>query len=316
MGIKDFIDGFTAELSSLKWYDSREIKTMATYLLREIASIEPYKIIVSPELELEPEAMRILLQITGQMSEGCPMQYALGYEYFCGHKFNVKEGVLIPRPETEELVGLIAGEAISASGTQGNTASGQMKILDICTGSGCIAWSLAAALPKSRVWGCDISDEALEIARSQEILQKERDGRVSFFKCDILGGNASDVVINGCGADEMGGVAGGFDVIVSNPPYVCENEKGQMRPNVLDFEPSLALFVPDDNPLLFYKRISELSTLLLKEGGRLYFETNEQFAGEVVRYMGSCGFVGCRVVRDMFGKERMVCGVKKCGNGE
>lgn len=289
MDIKAFTESFSASLSSLGWYDAREIRTMAAYILKEVAGIESYKIIVSPEQELGQTVSAILQDITAQMVKGRPLQYVLGYEYFCGYKFNVSEGVLIPRPETEEIVRHVIREAEAAM------AGRNLKILDICTGSGCIAWSLAAALPESQVWGCDISEKALDIAKSQNSGEGTI-GRVHFLRCDILAADALDIL----------SMAGKFDIVVSNPPYVCEGERGQMRPNVLDFEPEEALFVPDDEPLLFYERIAELSGRVLKEGGSLYFEVNEKFGAEVASMLGRSGFSGCEVVKDMFGKERMV----------
>lgn len=302
MNIKGYIDHFTESLSQLGWYDAREIRSMATYILKEVASIESYKIIVSPEYELGEEVSSRLQQITHQMATGRPMQYVLGYEYFCSHKFNVAEGVLIPRPETEELVRMVVDEAgvhVAAPGTDGDSR----KILDICTGSGCIAWSIAAALPGSRVWGCDISEDALKIAQSQNVKGVEH-GAVNFFKCDVLGADALSVISSVVNSSANGK----FDVIVSNPPYVCNEEKKLMRSNVLDFEPHLALFVPDEDPLLFYRRIAELSAQLLKEGGMLYFEVNERFAHETADQMASWGFKDCGVITDFFGKERMVRG--------
>jgi len=287
--IKAFTESFSASLSSLGWYDAREIRTMAAYILKEVAGIESYKIIVSPEQELGQTVSAILQDITAQMAKGRPLQYVLGYEYFCGDKFNVSEGVLIPRPETEEIVRYVIAEA------EVNGLDGDMRILDLCTGSGCIAWSLAAALPESQVWGCDISEKALDIAKSQKI-EDEVAGRVNFFRCDLLAADALETIAK----------VGKFDIVVSNPPYVCEGERSQMRPNVLDFEPEEALFVSDDEPLLFYERIAELSEGVLKEGGRLYFEVNERFGAEVASMLGRNGFSGCEVVKDMFGKERMV----------
>ena len=296
MNIKGYIEQFTESLLQLGWYDSREIRSMATYILKEVASIESYKIIVSPELELGEEVSSRLQQIIQQMATGRPMQYVLGYEYFCSHRFNVAEGVLIPRPETEELVRLVAEDATVAA--NGSAANSPLQVLDICTGSGCIAWSVAAALPGSRVWGCDISDAALQIAQSQSV-DGVQHGSVQFFKCDVLSEDALSVI----------GAAGGkFDVIVSNPPYVCNEEKKLMRSNVLDFEPHLALFVPDEDPLLFYRRIAELSGHLLKEGGMLYFEVNERFAHETADQMTGLRFRNCEVITDFFGKERMVRG--------
>ena len=289
MDIKAFTESFSASLSSLGWYDAREIRTMAAYILKEVAGIESYKIIVSPEQELGQTVSAILQDITAQMAKGRPVQYVLGYEYFCGDKFNVSEGVLIPRPETEEIVRYVIAEA------EVNALGGDMRILDLCTGSGCIAWSLARALPGSHVWGCDISERALDIAKSQKIEDEVAD-RVNFFRCDLLAADALETIAK----------VGKFDIVVSNPPYVCEGERSQMRPNVLDFEPEEALFVSDDEPLLFYERIAELSEGVLKEGGRLYFEVNEKFGAEVASMLGRSGFSGCEVVKDMFGKERMV----------
>jgi release factor glutamine methyltransferase len=217
------------------------------------------------------------------------LQYVLGYEWFCGHRFNVAPGVLIPRPETEELV----REVVSSA--NGPDCEGNVRVLDICTGSGCIAWSVAAELGKrAQVYGCDISPEALAIACGQEI-----DADVKFFECDILAPQAEEVIGAECGAAK-------FDIIVSNPPYVCECEKELMQKNVLDFEPELALFVPDDDPLRFYRRIAQLSGRLLKPGGKLFFEINERFGRETVEMLEETGFVGCRVLQDIFGKERMV----------
>lgn len=296
MNIKGYIEQFTESLSQLGWYDSREIRSMAAYILKEVASIDSYKIIVSPELELGEEVSSRLQQIIQQMATGRPMQYVLGYEYFCSHRYNVAEGVLIPRPETEELVRLVAEDATVAA--NGSAANSPLQVLDICTGSGCIAWSVAAALPGSLVWGCDISDAALQIAQSQSV-DGVQHGSVQFFKCDVLSEDVLSVI----------GAAGGkFDVIVSNPPYVCNEEKKLMRSNVLDFEPHLALFVPDEDPLLFYRRIAELSGHLLKEGGMLYFEVNERFAHQTADQMASWGFRNCGVITDFFGKERMVRG--------
>ena len=286
MTVGEFVKYFETVLEPLQWYDRREVRSMASYLLKELADVASYKIIVEPQMELETGVAEKLVFCAERLSEGMPLQYVLGYEYFCGHKFNVAPGVLIPRPETEEQVNMIIGEFRTV-----NAGSG-LRILDICTGSGCIACSLSAGLPGSCVYGCDISDEALSIASSQGV------GEVSFFKCDILSADAEGVI--GKASD------GKFDIIVSNPPYVCEEERPLMRANVLDYEPELALFVPDDNPLLFYRRITELASHLLADGGSLYFEVNERFAKEVALLMAEFGFAGCKVTADMSGKERIV----------
>ncbi len=306
MTIGEFVKYFEAELAPLQWYDRREVRSMASYLLKEIAGVERYKLIVEPQMELSGDCEADLIGCVHKMKQGEPLQYVLGYEYFCGHKFKVAPGVLIPRPETEELVNMILADSpsLNLSAESGENENGSLRVLDICAGSGCIAWSLAAGLPGSKVWGCDISEEALEIARSQKISSASE---VSFFKCDVLDSLAEETIIGASGG-------GCFDIIVSNPPYVCDAERSQMRPNVLDYEPDLALFVPDDDPLKFYGRIVELSggeKGLLRRGGMLYFEVNERFALETSALMQSAGFVECRIICDMFGKERMVKGRKE-----
>ena len=274
-------------------YPVQEAKAIAVRLLKEsIDGYKGYEHLVEPGRELEGFAAgteEYLLKCAQRLATGEPLQYVLGYEWFCGHRFNVAPGVLIPRPETEELV----REVVSSA--NGPDCEGNVRVLDICTGSGCIAWSVAAELGKrAQVYGCDISPEALAIACGQEI-----DADVKFFECDILAPQAEEVIGAECGAAK-------FDIIVSNPPYVCECEKALMQKNVLDFEPELALFVPDDDPLRFYRRIAQLSGRLLKPGGKLFFEINERFGRETVVMLEETGFVGCRVLQDIFGKERMV----------
>lgn len=274
-------------------YPVQEAKAIAVRLLKEaIDGYKGYEHLVEPGRELKGFAAgteEYLLKCAQRLATGEPLQYVLGYEWFCGHRFNVAPGVLIPRPETEELV----REVVSSA--NGPDCEGNVRVLDICTGSGCIAWSVAAELGKrAQVYGCDISPEALAIACGQEI-----DADVKFFECDILAPQAEEVIGAECGAAK-------FDIIVSNPPYVCECEKELMQKNVLDFEPELALFVPDDDPLRFYRRIAQLSGRLLKPGGKLFFEINERFGRETVEMLEETGFVGCRVLQDIFGKERMV----------
>ncbi len=242
-----------------------------------------------------------LLAAVERLSTGEPLQYVLGYEWFCGHRFNVAPGVLVPRPETEELVrGVVERAERSFKGS----VEAPLRILDICTGSGCIAWSVAAALPGAQVFGCDISSQALGIARGQEVYAADGEGRaaVKFFECDILAEDALERIARECGEAK-------FDIVVSNPPYVCESEKALMRRNVLDFEPAIALFVPDSNPLLFYRRIAELSGKILEPGGRLLFEINERFGKQTADAMEGVGFKDCKVLEDFFGKDRMVEGI-------
>lgn len=354
MTLKSYIDFVVERLSPL--YPEQECRAVAVRMLKEcVSGYKGYEHLVEPGRELGEFVLAapwqgfpagdFLIGAVERLSTGEPLQYVLGYEWFCGYSFKVAPGVLIPRPETEELVrevvGSVSAPACQAGGAAdgggcsrdiapglGETApcGGSLRILDICTGSGCIAWSVAAQLPQASVFGCDISEVALEIAGKQEIYAvgddaaaarcgaenaaaEEQEGmpagaKVEFFRCDILAEDALERIVQVCGE-------GKFDIIVSNPPYVCESERALMRKNVLDFEPGLALFVPDDDPLRFYRRIAQLSGRLLEGGGKLFFEINERFGGETVQMMLQEGFEECRAIKDIFGKERIVAGVRK-----
>ena len=320
-------------------YPAQEAKAIAVRLLKEsLLGYKGYEHLVEPGTELDSFSLAegiatqvgsvcsagadggaggFLLRCVERLAAGEPLQYVLGYEWFCGHRFNVAPGVLIPRPETEELVqqvvkgagairqGVTCQRTISQEAT-GHGVVGQdvVRVLDICTGSGCIALSVAAAVPGAQVYGCDISPVALEVSRGQRVCSESGEPvEVNFFECDILSPGAQNVIASSCGE-------GDFDIIVSNPPYVCECEKELMHKNVLDHEPHLALFVPDTDPLRFYRRIGELSGSLLKKGGMLFFEINERFGNETAAMLEGLGFTDCKVVQDLFGKERMVLAKK------
>ncbi len=291
-----------------------------------------------------------MLEALDELATGRPLQYVLGFTEFCGHRFKVGEGCLIPRPETEELVSRIVDDLYAAdekaadedtpasadgvapespspaesspkssttpspaestpaestpvasspaestpksslagmSDATGHTAvdEGPFSILDICTGSGCIAWSLAAEFPEAMVYGCDLSDAALRYACRQRV--KLRGARPIFFSADLLAAPPAGLPQ--------------FDVIVANPPYICESERAAMRPNVLDFEPAEALFVPDDDPLKFYRAIARWAEALLRPDGHLYLEINERFGPEVAAL-----FPGSRILQDISGRDRFV----------
>ena len=248
-----------------------------------------------------------LLGAVAELETGRPLQYVLGVTEFCGHRFRVGEGCLIPRPETEELVSRIIDDLYSDDAADGNTPSvmpgltssvmpgltghlespddSPFSILDLCTGSGCIAWSLAAEFPEAMVYGCDLSDAALRYACRQRV--KVRGAKPIFFTADVL-------------AEPPAGLPK-FDVIVSNPPYICDSERSAMRPNVLDFEPAEALFVPDDDPLRFYRAIARWADALLRPDGHLYLEINERFGPEVAAL-----FPGAGIVPDISGRDRFV----------
>ena len=211
-----------------------------------------------------------------KLAEGIPVQYVLGRAYVCDHWFSVSPATLIPRPETEELVDWIVSDAV-----------GQERILDIGTGSGCIAISLADRLPGAEVSGLDISEAALEVAKDNA---RSIGVSLRWMHLDILGQVPP----------------GKYDIIVSNPPYVTQREKEQMRANVLDFEPHTALFVPDEDPLLFYERIAVLSSELLAPHGWVYLEINEYLGNEVVSLMEKEGFSHVELRKDFLGKDRFV----------
>ena len=228
MTLKEFIDLCIDRLAPL--YPAPEAKSIAFRLLEHYTDIPSYKYISEPDTIIDDQ----LLGAVAELETGRPLQYVLGVTEFCGHRFRVGEGCLIPRPETEELVSRIIDDLYSDDAADGNTPSDSpFSILDLCTGSGCIAWSLAAEFPEAMVYGCDLSDAALRYACRQRV--KVRGAKPIFFTADVL-------------AEPPAGLPK-FDVIVSNPPYICDSERSAMRPNVLDFEPAEALFVPDDDPL-------------------------------------------------------------------
>ena len=218
-----------------------------------------------------------LPQILAAIRDHCPAQYITGFAWFLDRKFAVREGVLIPRPETEELVRMITDRCRGRSG---------LRVLDVGTGSGCIAVTLAAELKQAEVVAVDVSESALEVAR-----ENARRHRVSvdFVRCDML----------------QEGPSGYFDLIVSNPPYVTLQEKDEMQPNVLRYEPHRALFVPDDDPLVFYRAIAEYGCCSLNPGGMLWFELNERYGSEVASLLEQSGYSEVAVHDDMFGKQRM-----------
>ncbi len=270
------------------YYPQREAGSIAVRLLQEIGGFSAYAHLVYPDTEIDDRIGIKLQECVRELSTGRPLQYVLGFERFCGYKFKVSEGVLIPRPETEELVGLIMDRY--------KNYGGRLSILDICTGSGCIAHSLAAGLgEKASVYGCDISQAALDIASGQDISGFSP----RFFRCDILDDNAVEVIKAECCISK-------FDIIVSNPPYVCDSERVMMRSNVLDFEPGEALFVPDDEPLLFYSGILRIGKELLSAGGKMYFEINERFGEEIFRMINGAGYCRCSVLKDINDKDRFV----------
>lgn len=259
-------------------YQPQELKSLAMIVCRDILGMDMIDIYLGKDINLSESKQLELENIIFRLQKCEPIQYIRGTADFFGLEFGVAPGVLIPRTETEELVGLVVKENSEVS-----------RILDIGTGSGCIAVSLAKTLPQSDVSAWDISDKALAIASKNA----ERLGvRVSFEKRDIL----SDLILG----------VGYYDVIVSNPPYVTEIEKLDMEPNVLDWEPELALFVPDHDPLLFYRRIATLGRELLNPEGKLYFEINQAYGVQTTALLERLHYNNIRIIKDFFGKDRIV----------
>jgi len=286
MTLREFINTCMERLAPL--YPEPEAKSIAFRLLEHYTDIPSYKYISEPDLVVDASEVAPLVAAIDELETGRPLQYVLGVTEFCGHRFKVGEGCLIPRPETEELVSRIIDDlyADPADG-QPDTVDddGPFNILDLCTGSGCIAWSLAAEFPEAMVYGCDLSDAALRYACKQRV--KVGGAKPIFFTADVLAAPPAGLPQ--------------FDVIVSNPPYICVSERADMRPNVVNFEPVEALFVPDEDPLCFYKAIARWADALLRPDGHIYLEINERFGPEVAAL-----FPGSAVHPDISGRDRFV----------
>lgn len=258
-------------------YENREAHAIALRVMEDGFGIPPIDIYADKVRHFSAEETQRLQAILERLRGGEPLQYVLGTAWFAGRKLHVGPGVLIPRPETEELVDWVAAE----------WGRGAPRILDAGTGSGCIAVALADRLPEARIEAWDISPAALAIARRNAA---ESGADVAFRLCDMLAPPAAGTR---------------FDVIVSNPPYVRESERAAMTPQVVRHEPASALFVPDADPLLFYKALTRLARTCLSPGGRLYLEINEALGSETLQTLRAGGLCDVRLRQDAFGKDRM-----------
>lgn len=258
-------------------YEAGEAKAIVRWVLDVRFGLTWADIICGKVTELSANHQTELKKIMVRLEKGEPVQYIIGVADFCGRQFKVAPGVLIPRPETAELCDAIISSRQSEGG----------DILDIGTGSGCIAIILALEMPEARVTAWDISDEALRIAEENA---KELEAKVNFQRQDAL--NIS--------------LTSKYDVIVSNPPYIEPKERDGMAKNVLDYEPELALFAPEDNPIIFYQSIGDYAWKSLKPGGELYFELNPLTAESVGDYLCQLGFSEVTFRQDQFGKQRFL----------
>ena len=277
--MKRIIEHIRKELSG--HYSAGEISALTRILATELLGVKESTFFLKDAVELDNKRELLLDNALSDLKVYRPIQHILGYENFCGLQFEVNGSVLIPRPETQELVAWIADEA------QGNE-----HILDIGTGSGCIAISLAQRLKGCRVTAWDISSEALAVARKNS----ENNGcYVIFAQHDILSYTPKEER---------------FDIIVSNPPYIKEEEKAIMEANVLNWEPQLALFVPNDTPLLFYRAIAEKALTMLRSGGKLYFEINRAYGKETYAMLQSLGYRDIELRKDFADNDRMIKAIK------
>lgn len=277
MKISDLKSNFKKTLSEL--YPSEEVQSFFNILSEKYLNLSRIEIALNPERTISATEADKFQKAILRLQNHEPVQYIIGETEFYGLPFKVNKHTLIPRPETEELVEWILS---------GFPPSGARGILDIGTGTGCIAISLAKNLPNAKISALDISEEALKIAEANAKLNKVE---VDFFQTDILAAETLPMK---------------YDVIVSNPPYVRELEKKQMQQNVLKYEPHSALYVKDEDPLLFYRAISRLAKNHLNPGGKLFFEINEYLAYEMTELLKAAGFKNIEIKKDIYGKDRML----------
>ena len=329
MLLSEFIASALAGLESL--YPRVEARSMVSILVCERLGVQSWTHIANPSFEVPEQSLAQLEADLQKLLASEPLQYVLGYAEFYGRRFRVTKDVLIPRPETELLVDTVLQKLKSASRDCDRACDcaydraddrAALKILDLCTGSGCIAWTLALECPQSPCHACsrepvgaqltaiDISPAALAIARSQFSGELSQDAsgnsivsghEVTFIEADVL-----DLSEEGLSGAHSKLALGQFDVIVSNPPYVMEQEKALMRPNVLDHEPALALFVPDDDPLIFYRAIAHHASRLLSAHGWGIVEINTLLAEPTAECFRQAGLQDVTILPDLSGKPRFV----------
>jgi release factor glutamine methyltransferase len=301
--IKDVFLSFHQSLKDL--YDSREIEAIALLVIEEITGITRAKLKAFPEDNVGGEAIEKIQAVLDELKTGKPVQYILGSTEFYGLNFLVNPATLIPRPETEELVDwiLVESQKLKVESQQ------PLTIFDIGTGSGCIAISLKKNLPDAQVTAIDISAHALHTAAQNAVINEVK---IDFIEHNILDieyseNRASSQEENNSACDIQTAM---FNIIVSNPPYVTLADKSQMHQNVTDFEPHSALFVPEDDPLIFYKAIVKYATGHLFQNSMLFFEINENHGKEVIELLTDKYFINIELRKDISGRDRMVKAIK------
>ena len=285
-------------------YDNREAANIADWVMEHITGWKKIDRIINKKVPLLPHRIEQLEQYTKELLEHKPVQYVLHEAWFCGMPFYVDEHVLIPRPETEELVEWIVQEAGSRKSEVGSQKSearsdiglqtSDFRLLDIGTGSGCIPIALKKKLPWAQVYSCDVSEGALAVAQKNATAQQ---ADVHLLQADFLNRDSWQQLPF-------------VDLIVSNPPYIPQSDEHTMQPNVLEYEPHVALFVPNDDALLFYKAIAEFAQQKLQRGGSIYAEIHEDLGDQTKALFLSKGFTSVEIKKDMQGKDRMIRALK------
>ncbi len=287
MILKKIQNRFHKELDAI--YGANEVDSFFYLFTGHYLDLNRLSIALNPKHEIEKSKEHLFFDALNRLKREEPIQYIIGETEFFGLPFKVNEHTLIPRPETEELVQFILDQQLP-------TKNQHLNILDIGTGSGCIAISLAAQLPKAKVYALDVSGEALEIAKQNAELNNVE---LNFIETDILRSSHA-----------KNDAESTFDIVVSNPPYVRYSEKIEMKNNVLKHEPDLALFVNDDNPLKFYQAITEFAVNNLAKKGMLFFEINQYLGNEMIQLLTKYNLKSIELKKDMFGNDRMIKGIK------
>ena len=294
MIVKQYRNYFNETLKTI--YPITEIDSFFFLLLEEYLGFRRVDIVLKSDFKITQETLNLLQSATKQLEQEVPLQYIIGKTEFYGLPFVVNKHVLIPRPETEELVAWVVSESSRFktfnTSTKQTTETKQLKILDIGTGSGCIPISLKKQLPFAKISAIDISKEALTVAKKNAVLNNVD---IHFILQDILKTVALDQH---------------YDIIISNPPYVRELEKKELKNNVLKNEPHVALFVENDNPLIFYAKIAELAKKYLNKNGLLFFEINQYLATEAIHLVNEKGLKNIQLKKDMFGNDRIIVASK------
>ena len=296
MLLAEFVKAGIKALESL--YPQKEARSIVLMLCEEVLGTENYTHIVEPEFKIDDKKLPELEAAMERLKKMEPVQYVLGHTEFYGRTFKVDPAVLIPRPETELLCrdAIKLGMRVYRMRSPYGKNAEPVRILDLCTGSGCIAWTMALSIPGSRVTAVDISDAALEVAAGQDFaseLKSKETFKPEFIKADVLD-------------SEQEIELGPFDMVLSNPPYIMESEKEDMRRNVLEYEPESALFVPDDDPLLFYRAIARWSQRFMSPDGVGLSEVNETLARQTETVFRAAGYAHTEIVRDLSDKNRYI----------